>query len=247
LANFGADGAVTGNGVLDPGVTGGIEGAYYGHGGWDFYTYWQVNYGTDPWSQTIMHDLMCTGNTNYPGRDSTDPDCGFIGSPTDDTKYPSERRQLPSRWDVYRYEVNTIPSDVVSTGLPTELLGTNARLYKYKRTTSSENANGALCSTAINENDPLPDPSGYDPRRDRRVINAVFIDCEEQEDKGRADLDINTVVSIFMVNPWEKNGSGVGNTPNNDSQIDIEVIDISGAGGLDVAEEPLIVEAYLVR
>ncbi|MEX0827328.1 MAG: hypothetical protein WD005_00070, partial [Haliea sp.] len=128
---------------------------------------------------------------------------------------------MPSRYDIYRYEIENDVTDVASTGGEVGLPN---------------------CSEETNNNIPATDSP------DRRVIQAAVINCKENAGNlnGQKRVPVEAFASVFMTNPME--GSNGGNVDNSDGgTINLEVIDITGTGGLGTLEDYIRVEAVLVR
>jgi hypothetical protein len=119
---------------------------------------------------------------------------------------------LPSRYEVYRYEIaNNI---IAGSG------------------TGAEDGNPLCNAGTANAPAPVDNP-------DRRLIQAAVVDCEAAGIQGKtADIPIVAYASIFLVRPWEE-GSG--------QTIDVEIVDITGQGGLGTLETFIRVESVLVR
>lgn len=169
----------------------GVPGATVGEGNWDVNQYWQINHGS-----SVLPTDMYQSFTNTAGP-------GAIG---------------PSRYDVYRYEIdNNLLADVGAWGPGTE--------------------NGLpLCrQSAVGVEPP--------PSEDRRIIFAAIIDCLAEAGQGKTVFAVNSYASLFMVSPMAKDPS----TPSGDSTIDVEIIDITGYGGNGTLDTFVRDEAVLVR
>lgn len=171
-------------------------GAFLGSGNWDFDGYFTVNYGAVP-SAAAIADMNSFPGAEAPGA------------------------SIPSRYDVYRYEIANglmeMPSAGGEDGLP-------------------------MCSEETNNNVPASD----DP--DKRVIQAAIINCTENADllNGQKEVPVEAYASVFMTNPMEGMNGGSVNDPD-PSTIDLEVIDITGVGGLGTLDNYIRIEAVLVR
>lgn len=178
--------------MVDPNPTN--PGAYIGSGDWNLTGadgYWTVNHGTS----TLPADLA-----------SSFPTAASPGT------------TMPSRYDVYRYEIN---NNLVGDTSPGGETGTPA-CYASKK----------------GQDD--PDPSD-DP--DRRLIFAAIINCNANPPQGSSTLPVEVYASIFLVNPMQKDPAN----PSEDSTIDVEIVDITGSSGNGTIEEFLREEALLVR
>lgn len=179
-------------------------GAFLGSGNWDMEGYFDINHGAVPNSGEL--DAMNSLNT-FPNYD-----------PLDDT---NPAATVPSRYDVYRYEIANglvgTPSLGGEDGLP-------------------------QCSQETNNYVPATD----DP--DRRVIQAAIINCQANADNlnGQKEVPVEAFASVFMTNPMEGNSGGNVEDPDGGT-INLEVIDITGAGGLGTLDTYIRVEAVLVR
>ncbi len=56
---------------------------------------------------------------------------------------------------------------------------------------------------------------------DRRVIEIVMVDCEENPPQGKSNFDGEGFIQLFVLGPWVVNGTGSGNQK---QQIYTEVI-----------------------
>ncbi|THD82455.1 hypothetical protein E7811_15550 [Aliigemmobacter aestuarii] len=171
----------------------GALGAFIGSGDWDINLYWSVNFPSVPLTQTMLDEMNSMPLATFPG--ST----------------------VPSRYDVYRYEIDNNLLDVRSQGDG----GNNNNRKETGR---------PIC--ALSKNPPvngLADP-------DRRIVFAALIDCIANEDEGGGinRYPVNAYASLFLVNPM-------------DETIDVEIIDITGAGGNGTLDTFVRDEAILVR
>jgi Flp pilus assembly protein TadG len=178
----------------------GALGATIGEGNWDVERYWELNHG----SAVLPADMYQSfNNTAGPGA---------VG---------------PSRYDVYRYEIDHQPD---SGWLDDE--GT------WTTWGTGEGENGhPICSNATNNALPPTD----DP--DRRVIFAAMIDCLAEAGQGKTTFNVNSYASIFLVAPMARDPAD----PSADSTIDVEIIDITGYGGNGTLDAFIRDEAILVR
>lgn len=205
--------------MLPPGAAGSAPGAQVGSGGWSFADYWNTNHVEAPQTATAaLSAIMAT---------SQFPNSSGAGS----AQAPGATG-LPSRYEVYRYEIETT--------------GRNADRSR------GDNANFAA-SNARTREDGLPQcadefnkPAFDTGEVDRRVIFAAIIDCNRELAGGRnTDIAVNTYASIFLVNPSIKTNNNDDDQP--DRSIDVEIVDIAGRGGNGTLEAFLREEAFLVR
>mgnify|MGYP001067479155 CR=1 FL=1 len=180
----------------------GIAGAYIGaNSTWNAQTYLDRNYPAYPGGTPIV----TTSNS------TSDIASMFNG-------------HLPSRYDVYRHEIDTGMNVVRAPGDPADSGDTGEIGLPYCGTEES--------SPSL---DPVSDP-------DRRVMVAAIIDCTTVGDGGGVNyIPVNSYASIFLSRPMESAGPGV------DSSIDVEIVDITGFGGNGTLEEFIREEAILVR
>lgn len=136
---------------------------------------------------------------------------------------PSFAGKTPSRYDVYRYELDQI--DIPAEDLTAEASAGTSPMNETGKPTCFIDTTGA--PPAVSE--------------DRRVIFAAIIDCTAADNQGQSEMTVNSYASIFMARPMEKNGSG------GDGTIDVEIIDITGWGGNGTLETFVREEAVLVR
>ena len=192
----------------------GVLGASIGSGDWDLVSYWNVNHAnndpadpayvdpTSPGEVTALYDAI--GNS-MPGATSPGAD-------------------MPSRYDVYRHEIE-------------ESLALNNLVGDL----SPGGETGApICSATQSGALPPPDPSINALQKDRRVLFAAIVDCLANPHNGASTLPVNSFASIFMASPMEKNSS-------DDSTIDVEFIDITGYGGNGTLDAFIRREVFLVR
>jgi hypothetical protein len=178
------------------------SGATIGNGDWDLASYWSTNHPT----RAALSPAELASISSFPARQ-------------------------PSRYDIYRYEIEsaTYPNNLVadtSRGDPTRT-GPNGA--------GTRESGLPLCSNS---------PVSAAPDRDRRVIFAAIIDCLDNADNaGRSTLPVNSFASIFLVSPMLRGGS-------NDEEngvIDVEIVDITGPGGNGTLDTFVRNEAVLVR
>ena len=194
--------------MLPPGT--GTSGASIGsNDDWPLDTYWSVNHPTRPALSTATLDEI----TSFPGRP-------------------------PSRYDVYRYEIESEPPSFQA--YPNNLSGD----------TSAGNPAAPAGQAARYRESGIPQCTGVNPNtlsrsrdNDRRVIFAAIIDCLAQDAAGRSVLDVNSFASIFLVNPMQQGGASVDDV----GVIDVEIVDITGFGGGGTLDTFVRNEAVLVR
>jgi hypothetical protein len=159
--------------------------------------------------------LAAYWGVNHPGT-SVPPDTisSFSGRP-------------PSRYDVYRYEIEAPtypfnPSSDLSFGDGGNDLGLSESGLPQ-------------CNTQ---------PVDLTREGDRRVIFAAIVDCRGAvfSGGGPTELDVNSFASIFLVNPM---AAGANIEDNN--SLDVEIVDITGAGGNGTLDTFVRDEANLVR
>lgn len=179
----------------------GALGATIGEGNWDAERYWELNHE----GESLPGDMYESfNNTSGPGA---------IG---------------PSRYDVYRYEVDNDGDD--------HWLDDEGSWFTWDNPPEGETGH-PICSNATNNALPPTD----DP--DRRVIYAAMIDCLSQAGQGKTTFNVNSYASIFLVAPMAKDPAD----PSADSTIDVEIIDITGYGGNGTLDAFIRDEAILVR
>ena len=178
------------------------------------------------WDLDLYWDITHGGHTQAEMMDE-DPETYPVGStltfvPAPNIATPSWPAAgvppIPSRYDVYLHELqNAIPPN------PPPLV----------METAPNGENGAPICQGANA---APD------LEDRRVVFAAVINCiDQQEELQGAATDIEAVAfaRMFMTRPVETNG--------NERSIFLEMIDLTGTGGLGTVEELLREEAELVR
>ncbi|MCL7464648.1 pilus assembly protein TadG-related protein [Phaeovulum sp. NW3] len=175
----------------------GVPGASIGSGAWDVENYWEKNHASPP-RPALTSEEREEMSTFTNLRDASG-------------------KVVPSRYDVYRYEIeqNLIADKSVAVGGRTE-------------------SGFPQCSNP----DPVDLPT--DPLDDPRVMFAAIVDCLAHGGNGVTDFPVNSFASIFMVNPMQQQGTG-------DGTIDVEIIDITGNGGNGTLDAFVRDEAVLVR
>ncbi|MFU8865793.1 MAG: pilus assembly protein TadG-related protein [Rhodobacterales bacterium] len=142
--------------------------------------------------------------------------------------------QMASRYDIYRYEIEsaTYPNNRVddrSVGDPTRTGPSGAGT----RESGLPQCSGVPVSSLSTTRD-----------SDRRIIFAAIIDClANMDNAGRSTLPVNSFASIFLVNPMLQGGANEEDA----GVIDIEITDITGAGGGGTLDTFVRDEAILVR
>ncbi|APG85561.1 hypothetical protein SAMCCGM7_Ch2824 [Sinorhizobium americanum CCGM7] len=132
----------------------------------------------------------------------------------------------PSRYEVYLYEI--------------------ANGYHEKKSPGGETGS-AMCYRKDNQNE---DPPSFP---DRRITVAALVDCDAQGAiNGKKDLNVAAFAKVFLTRPvkTQNNVAKKGSPTEIEFQysaIDIEIVDITGDGGLGSMEEYLREEAELVR
>lgn len=129
----------------------------------------------------------------------------------------------PSRYQVYLYEI--------------------ANEY-YQRQSPGKETGRALC---YGNSDPPAFP-------DRRITIAALVDCGAQGAiNGKKDLDVAAFGKVFLTRPVKthnnvaKSKGSPTEIPFQYNAIDIEIVDVTGPGGLGSMEEYLREESELVR
>jgi len=170
----------------------GVAGAFIGSGDWDLFGYWDVNH---PYNDlpTDLDSINSFPSAVWPGS------------------------ELPSRYDIYRYEID-------------ETLDATADLI------GDASPGGETGRPMCSASKPNPAP----PEEGRRIIVGAIIDCLANPPSGQSSLPVNSFASMFMVNPMEKNGT-------EDATIDVEIVDITGFGGNGTLDTFVRDEAVLVR
>ncbi|MBD9510412.1 Tad domain-containing protein [Ensifer sp. ENS10] len=131
----------------------------------------------------------------------------------------------PSRYEVYQYEI--------------------AHGY-YQRQSQGGETGRAMCYKNGSE-----DPPAFP---DRRITVAALVDCGTQGAiNGKGDLDVAAFGKVFLTRPVKthnnvaKSKGSPTEIPFQYNAIDIEIVDITGPGGLGSMEEYLREESELVR
>lgn len=201
----GAYGFPDNNAMVHPSSNGGTPGAYVGtDSNWPLQTYLDKNYGVGTY----------TVGTTSPN----------IGSIYDGTKWEtlsSFSGRIPSRYDIYRWEID---NGLTSTRGPSP----------------GDESGAPLCSAS----EDIPSITALDPTEDPRVLAVAIIDCAKEAvsgASGNADLNVNTYASVFLSRPMRSW------FPSSDQTIDVEVIDVLGYGGNGTLETFLREESVLVR
>lgn len=175
----------------------GALGAELGSGDWPITQYWDANHPSRPdLTAEQRRDMSSFANVIH-----------------------SDGKVLPSRYDVYRYEIeqDLIDDESIAIG------GKKERGFPY-------------CSQSVSN----PTVPSRDPLDDRRVMFAAIVDCIANGGNGVTDFPVNAFASIFMANPMEVGGGS-------DGTIDVEIIDITGNGGNGTLDAFVRDEAVLVR
>ncbi|MFY0666073.1 MAG: Tad domain-containing protein [Natronospirillum sp.] len=152
---------------------------------------------------------------------------------------PSFPGRDPSRYDIYRYEID----DPLGLGL------------------ADDDGNGLgeegnpICGASQN---PFPIVPTTDP--DPRLSYAAIIDCNspaaQVQGGGVNDYIVNAYAQIFLTRPMEGNGGGPGSNLTDlggntvafgDATIDVEIVDVTGSGNNGVLQTFIREEAILVR
>lgn len=144
--------------------------------------------------------------------------------------------QTPSRYDVYRAEIENGWTSIRGPNIPAQGSGSTA-------TPELPGESGApLCGDSMSPKR-LPTSSIEDPKLDRRLIVGAVVDCNSQSApiSGKTTLQVNSYAAMFMSRPMVQYYSGY------DQTIDIEIVDISGFGGNGLLDEFIRAEAVLVR
>lgn len=193
-------------------------GAFLGRYNWGLDTYFTVNHGSVPSTDVLDSINSLNRFPNYDPLDTSNP------AATD-----------PSRYDVYRYE---IAQDMMSNASPGGEVGTPL---------CSMNTANYLPAT-----DPIDDPDREPPIMDRRIIQAAIINCKTNQPQGQSTLPVEGFASMFLTSPMEGNGGKNGGGQDDpevpdDGTINVEIIDITGSGGLGTLDDFVRVEAVLVR
>lgn len=183
----------------------GALGSAIGSGDWDIDTYWAVNHPSRPPLTALEKSEM----SSFP---SAEPPGASV----------------PSRYDVYRYEIE---NDMVNDLSQGDAAGTAA----------SKESGLPNCAASKN---PRVDPV-TDPTKDRRVIFAAIVDCLANAEQGGGinTYPVNSYASLFLARPMAPDPADA----TKDSTIDVEITDITGWGGNGTLDLFLRAEAVLVR
>jgi hypothetical protein len=172
--------------------TSGATGSRLGSGSWDITRYWLVNFGG------ALTAAQKAGMSSFP---VVDPVTGHI---------------LPSRYDVYRYEIENGLVSTWSRGGP----GSSGR---------NRESGAPLCAMSKN---PLPQISDTP---DKRVILAAVIDClANPGGTGNTARPVRNFASVFLVNPLDIKDMGA-------AKLDIEIIDLNGGTSGTLRREAVLV------
>lgn len=172
--------------------TSGATGSRLGSGSWDITRYWLVNFGG------ALTAAQKAGMSSFP---VADPVTGHI---------------LPSRYDVYRYEIENGLVSTWSRGGP----GSSGR---------NRESGAPLCAMSKN---PLPQISDTP---DKRVILAAVIDClANPGGTGNTARPVRNFASVFLVNPLDIKDMGA-------AKLDIEIIDLNGGTSGTLRREAVLV------
>ena len=190
---------------MTPPGAGGVLGAAIGSGNWDIENYWAVNHPTIPLTDTMKTELITSGGMKSMNADPLGP-----GS------------TVPSRYDVYRYEIEKglVAGISQGDGIPPSDGTTETGL--------------AICSEAP----PVESPTRRDP--DLRTVFAALVNCIENEGEGGGinTYPVEAYASLFLVRPMDPTGP---------ANLDVEIVDITGSGGNGTLDTFVRDEAILVR
>jgi hypothetical protein len=209
--------------TVPPGGTGAAPGSYIGANGWDLRTYWAVNHPGTPLTAQIVNDI----GTQFP--DAQSP--GARWSATDAAALGIPVGGMPSRYEVYRYEIDSLDSAIVGDLLTDKSVGDLTRPANQRSATQERAA-------------PIVGTANAAAEKDRRIIFVAIIDCQSNGGaSGSTTFPVNSFASAFMVNPSinDPSDSEVDNT------IDLEITDITGNGGNGTLDTFVRDEAMLVR
>jgi len=137
------------------------------------------------------------------------------------SEYP-EAIDMPSRYDIYRYEIEQGLVGDVSRGNAAFTL--NDTYYRE--------SGAPQCYP--NSVPPVSEP-------DRRVLYVAIINCEENDLRGRDTAPVEAYASVFLATPM------LPNTQSTLGRLAVEVIDISGPSGNGTLDNFVRDEANLVR
>ena len=194
--------------MLPPGDGNGAAGASVAaNGEWDLDKYWRVNHPGTALTSTMIEEM-----NSYPGSDST-------------------ANPGPSRYDVYRYEIENGLVGDNSAGAPT---GVRYPTNGQPRPTTENGLPNCAAADAV---EPSAGP------KDRRTVFAAIVDCAAEADSGVDEMAVTAYASLFMTSPMLRNPAD----PSADSTIDVEIVDITGFGGNGTLDTFVRDEAILVR
>ena len=175
----------------------GVDWPLFGAGG-----YWAVNHPT----RTPIEDLPFDEFSSYRFFDTPDP----------------AAIQIPSRYDIYRYEIEADLLDDVS-------IGASSLNPTYLSEVGRPQCFGPSYA-------PVAEP-------DRRTINIAIIDCNANQFNGQANgIPVAAYGTAFLASPMVPPGTG-GET----GSFSIEIIDIAGPYGNGSLDNLIRDEAFLVR
>jgi hypothetical protein len=179
----------------------GIPGAEIGEGDWNLDDYWAINHPLTPLNSTVLAELLAISDFDYDSFGVSHPGA-----------------KMPSRYDVYRYEI--------------------------EKDAELDPVAGPLSDLSPGGEQGNPQCSGATPSttEDRRVMFAAIVNCNSDEviDEGGGvnTYPVEAYASFFMVNPMPQGSPAT---------INIEVIDITGDGGNGTLDEFVRDEPVLVR
>ncbi|MBJ3763660.1 Tad domain-containing protein [Maribius pontilimi] len=137
-----------------------------------------------------------------------------------------------SRYDVYRWEIETPTPNLTTMRLPSN----------QAQDTGGEVA-APYCSTQDFTRN-FTSITSVDPSADPRTLVAAMIDCVGESETGaggNTDLNVNTYARIFLTRPMKTWNPSAGTT------VDVEIVDLLGSGGLGSLDDLIRKEAFLVR
>lgn len=158
-----------------------------------------------------------------------------------DSLVPSFAGRDPSRYDIYRYEIED-PQNLNLAG------------YGGSGGNALSEVGNPICGASQN-----PDPIVPIPDPDPRLTYAAIIDCDspasQAQGGGVNDYIVNAYAEIFLTRPMEGNSGPStnvtdvgGNTVQfGDGTIDVEIVDVTGSGSNGVLETFIREESILVR
>lgn len=198
-----------------------VPGAIVGFGNWPINEYLNRNYGISDWT-TATGAMGTLASYNSFNSLTGTPSAGSPGA------------RMPSRYDVYRWEIDN-PTTILNAASPAGEVG---QACGYANTFTG------------------PD--------DPRLIYAAVVDCQSApniaQGGGINTYNVRAYAEMFMARPMGKNGNGfnanavtytdpeTGTTyTGSDATIDVEIVRITGAGGNGVLENFIRNESILVR